>query len=352
MVCYTGTIFDWLSVDALRSRLMAPASTPWVSVPGAPQEFQLWTAGIYQGQYECKYGYSADYGDENAWGWSSTSNNLGLWMTKPSQEYYSGGPMKRELMCHDNQAGVGPVLLNMVNGTHYMMGSDGEIQPGEAFSKTFGPWLIYVNSVPPGTSNAPAALFADAQAQAIVEQSEWPYPWWHNANYVQKSGRGTVAGTIKIADSGNPNASPAGLWVGVAQAPPSSENSADFQLWEKNFQYWVRSDASGNFIIPKVIAGANYTLFAFGPGAIGTFQSQSLAGTSLQHGERAGDPLQRHGHRGRHQQPRHRHLTPTRVGATVWEIGVPDRSSHEFLHERIIGRRTSAPVRPIPVPTG
>lgn len=332
MVCYTGTTFDWLSVDALRSRLMAPASTPWVSVPGAPQEFQLWTAGIYQGQYECKYGYSADYGDENAWGWSSTADNLGLWMTKPSQEYYSGGPMKRELMCHDNQAGVGPVLLNMVNGTHYMMGSDGEIEAGETFSKTFGPWLIYANSVPPGTSNAPAALFADAQAQAIAEQAAWPYPWWHNANYVQKSGRGTVAGTIQIADSGNPNASPAGLWVGVAQAPPSSENSADFQLWEKNFQYWVKSDANGNFTIPNVIASANYTLFAFGPGAIGTFQSQSLTGTALSTVNVPATPFSVTVVAGATNNLGNVTWTPARVGPTVWEIGVPDRSSHEFLH--------------------
>jgi autotransporter-associated beta strand protein len=332
MVCYTGTIFDWLSVDDLRSRLMAPASTPWVSVPGAPQEFQLWTAGIYQGQYECKYSYSADYGDENAWGWSSTADNIGLWMTKPSQEYYSGGPMKRELTCHDNQAGVGPVLLNMVNGTHYTMGSDGEIQPGETFSKTFGPWLIYVNSVPPGTSNAPAALFSDAQTQAVAEQAAWPYTWWHNANYVQKSGRGTVAGTIKIADSGNPNASPAGLWVGVAQAPPSSMNSADFQYWEKNFQYWVRSDANGNFTIPNVIAGANYTLFAFGPGASGTFQSQSLTGTSLSTVNVPATPFSVTVTAGATNNLGNVTWTPTRVGATVWEIGVPDRSAHEFLH--------------------
>jgi hypothetical protein len=311
---------------------MAPASTPWVSVPGAPQEFQLWTAGIYQGQYECKYGYSADYGDINAWGWSSTTDNVGLWMTKPSQEYYSGGPMKRELMCHDNQAGVGPVLLNMVNGTHYTMGSDGEIQAGETFSKTFGPWLIYANSVPPGTSNAPAALFADAQAQAIAEQSAWPYTWWHNANYVQKSGRGTVAGTIKIADGGNPNASPAGLWVGVAQAPPSSMNSADFQYWEKNFQYWVKSDANGNFTIPNVIAGANYTLFAFGPGAIGTFQSQSLTGTSLSTVNLPATPFSVTVTAGATNNLGNVTWTPARVGTTVWEIGVPDRSAREFLH--------------------
>ncbi|MGD0259257.1 MAG: polysaccharide lyase family protein [Verrucomicrobiota bacterium] len=327
MVCYNGATFDWLSVDALRNRLMVPWGTPYVEVPGAPQEVWLWTAGFREGQYECKYGYSADYCDLSAWGYSSTTANVGIWMTKPSQEYYSGGPMKRELICQED-----PAVLNMINGTHYTMGSDTDIKAGEAFSKTFGPWLIYANSVPAGTSNAPAILFDDAQVQAAAEQGAWPFTWWNNPAYVQKSGRGTVAGTIRIADSYNPNASPTGLWVGVAQAPPSSINSADFQYWEKNFQYWVKSDANGNFTIPNVIAGANYTLFAFGPGATGTFQSQSLTGTSLSTVNIPATPFSVTVTAGATNNLGNVIWTPTRVGATVWEIGVPDRSAHEFLH--------------------
>jgi rhamnogalacturonan endolyase len=332
MVGYLSPAFNWLSVDNQRSRLMPLASTASVAVTGAPKEFQLWTAGIQQGQYDCKYGYSADLCDENAWGWSSTSNNVGLWMTVPSREYYNGGPMKRELMCHDDQGGVGPVLLQMVNGTHYTMGSDTDIKAGEVFSKTFGPWLIYANRVAAGTSNAPAALFADAQAQAQAEQKVWPYPWWTNAAYVPNSGRGTVTGTIKIADSENPNASSAGLWVGVAQAPPSSENSADFQYWEKNLQFWIKSDANGNFSIPNVIAGTNYTLFAFGPGATGQFQSQSLTGTSFSTLAIPASPFNVTVTGGATTNLGTITWSPTRVGATVWEIGVPDRSADDFLH--------------------
>jgi len=332
MVGYVNPTFDWLSVDAQRSRLMPLASTASVAVPGAPKEFQLWTAGIQQGQYDCKYGYSADLCDENAWGWSSTSNNLGIWMTVPSREYYNGGPMKRELMCHDDQGGSGPVLLQMINGTHYTMGSDTDVKAGETFSKTFGPWLVYANSVPAGTSNAPAALFADAQARGLAEQSLWPYAWWTNSAYVPKSGRGTVAGTVKIVDSGNPNSSPAGLWVGVAQAPPSSETNADFQYWEKNLQFWIKTDANGNFSIPNVVAGTNYTLFAFGPGAAGTFQSQPLTGSSFALLNIPASPFSVTVAAGATTNLGTVTWTPTRVGPTVFEIGVPDRSAHEFLH--------------------
>jgi rhamnogalacturonan endolyase len=253
-------------------------------------------------------------------------------MTVPNREYYNGGPMKRELMCHDDQGGSGPVLLQMVNGMHYTMGSDTDIKAGESFSKTFGPWLVYANQVPAGTSNAPAALFADARARGQAEQSLWPYAWWTNPAYVPKSGRGTVAGTIKIADSGNPNASSAGLWVGVAQAPPSSNTNADFQYWEKNLQFWIKTDASGNFSIPNVVAGTNFTLFAFGPGAAGTFQSQALTGSSFGLLNIPSSPFSVTVAAGATNNLGTVTWTPARVGPTVWEIGVPDRSAHEFLH--------------------
>jgi hypothetical protein len=215
---------------------------------------------------------------------------------------------------------------------HYTMGSDTDIKAGENFSKTFGPWLVYANQVSSGTSNAPAALFADAQARGNAEKNLWPYAWWTNSAYVPKSGRGTVTGTIKIADSGNPNASSAGLWVGVAQAPPSSNTNADFQYWEKNLQFWIKTDASGNFSIPNVVAGTNYTLFTFGPGAAGTFQSQTLTGSSFSSLNIPASPFSVTVTAGATTNLGTITWTPTRVGPTVWEIGVADRSAHEFLH--------------------
>ena len=98
-----------------------------------------------------------------------------------------------------------------------------------------------------------------------------------NPNYVQKSGRGTVTGRLAIKDSGDPNASAANTWVGLEQQPQSTSHATDFQLWCKAYQYWTKTDADGKFVIPNVIAGTNYTLWAFG-GAPGTFLSQNQAG--------------------------------------------------------------------------
>src|SRR6201999_4407510 len=78
----------------------------------------------------------------------------------------------------------------------------------------------------------------------------------------------------------NPNASASNLWVGVVQQPVTTTATYDFQEWMKPYQFWVHADANGNFTIPNVIAGNNYTLYAFGPGAAGTFQSQAQNGGS------------------------------------------------------------------------
>ena len=79
---YAGSIFNWMSVDATRNRLMEVSGGLAIGVLGAPVEVSLWTNGIYQGQYEDKYKYSANFGAQRVWGWSSVSTNganVGLW---------------------------------------------------------------------------------------------------------------------------------------------------------------------------------------------------------------------------------------------------------------------------------
>ncbi|HWC59247.1 MAG TPA: polysaccharide lyase family protein, partial [Verrucomicrobiae bacterium] len=167
------------------------------------------------------------------------------------------------------------------------------------------------------------------------ERGAWPYGWFPNTNYVQAAGRGVVTGRIVIADSGNPNASAANLWVGLERQPstPTSPAPTDFQLWGKTYQYWIKTDANGNFAFTNVIAGGNYTLFAFGPGAIGQFQSQPLSGdvTPITVNTPA-SPFSVAVTGGSTNSLGDVTWTPTRVGNTVWEMGVPDRDTTEFRH--------------------
>jgi hypothetical protein len=310
MACYPNPRFDWLSVDSLRNLVIPAGSASTAAVSGAPPENYLITSGPFTNKYECKYDYSADFGAIDTWGWSSTADNVGLWVTAPSKEYYPGGPMKRELMCHST-----PVLLNMLGGTHYGQGNETSVAAGEDWQKTFGPFLIYCNKVASGTPNASIALWEDAKAQAKAEQNLWPYDWHNDPVYVKESGRGTVTGKLVIDDASNPTASAADMWVGLAIPPTGSGNATNFQAWSKNYQFWVKTDANGNFTIPHVLPGT-YSLFAFGPGAIGQLSLTNYTTVTAANTNALGNV----------------NWAPARVAPTVWEMGTPDRTASEFKH--------------------
>ncbi len=330
---YAGSQFNWMSVDAARNRLMQVNGGSSIGVQGAPVECSLWTSGIYAGQYEDKYKYTADLAGLSAWGWSSVGTggkNVGLWNVTASPEYYPGGPLERSLMEH-----IGTTILNVFTGGYYGLGTDDTFTDGELWSKVYGPYLYYCNNITnniTSTNQAAMTLYNDALAQGAAEQTAWPYSWFTNANYTPAANRGTVTGKIAISDSGSPTASAADLWVGVAQQP-AVDVSRDFQQWAKPYQFWVRTDANGNFSIPKVIAGANYTLFAFGSGAAGTFQSQNLTGGNppLLYNLPA-VPFSVTVTGGATNDLGTVTWTPARVGATVFEIGYPDRTAAKFRH--------------------
>jgi len=331
-------IFNWLAQDTGRNKLMQSGSDTAISgINNSPKEVSLLTSGQLAGQFDCKYDYSGDLGALGFSGWCSTNQttNFGIWTIHPSDEYFTDGPMHREILAQMI------IVQSTFSGVHYGFHPDMSVAAGENWSKANGPFFLYFNKVAAGTANPQTALYADAQAQTAAERGAWPYSWFTDTNYASASGRGVVTGKIVINDSGNPNASAANLWVGVEQQPASTDTTPvlDFQLWGKGYQFWTHTDGNGNFSIPSVLAGTNYTLFAFGPGAIGQFQSQtnvpppgvtnSLPPVTLNLPSPqfsitvAGGQTTNLGNV---------IWTPTRVGATVWEIGVPDRDTTEFRH--------------------
>ncbi len=331
---YAGSIFNWMSVDATRNKLMQVSGGTSIGVPTAPAECSLWTNGIYQGQYEDKYKYSATWGDQRVWGWSSvgaSGKNVGLWNILASSEYYNGGPLHPELMCH-----IGTTILNMFNGSHYAMGSDGTFVSGELWGKVCGPYLVYCNQVSKTITDpvqVSQALYNDALAQGAAEASAWPYSWFSNPNYANAANRGTVTGKIVINDTSNPNATASNLWVGLIQQPLTSTGTYDFQQWMKPYQFWVHTDANGNFAVPAVIAGSNYTLYAFGQGATGTFMSQAQTGGNPPFlANIPALPFSVTVNGGATTALGNVTWTPTRVGPTVFEIGYPDRTARKFKH--------------------
>jgi rhamnogalacturonan endolyase len=353
---YLSPTFTWQSVDQERSHqwnIGGKAS----GVAGAPKECYRWTSGFAAGQFEDKYKWSAHFGEERAWGWSSVTNgpvavkgnNVGVWNVLGSAEYYIGGPLKPDLM--------DAPMVNMFNSSHYQMGMDNKFDAGEEWTKTYGPFFFYCNNIPRTVSDpskAAAALFADARAQAAAEQSAWPYKWFVNPAYAPATGRGKIKGRIVIDDRFNPDASPADLWVGVARKPRSIDGVIDFQQWAKPYQFWVKTDAKGNFVIPGVIAADDYTLFAFGSGAAGTFQSQSLGSNAPINLDFPTPQFSVDVRGGGTRDLGSVRWTPTRVGPTVFELGYPDRTARKFRHgdDYWSTDTTPDPAAAIPVWTG
>jgi autotransporter-associated beta strand protein len=356
---YLAPDLNWMSVSPFVQRELGENAV-YVPAYDSTKEDSLCVAGVDAGTYDDKYKYSQIWGTERVWGWGSvndpahgvtTGNNVGLWYCLASTEYYNGGPLKPELM--------DAPMVNMLNGGHYQMGSDSVWAANENWTRVQGPFFVYCNNVsntltdPIQTSQS---LYADAVAQGAAEATAWPYSWYNNStydsDYAQAAQRGSVTGTIAIHDVDNPNASGSNLWVGVVQQPSTADGVYDFQLWYKPYQFWVKTDANGNFTIPSVISGTNYTLYAFGQGAAGTFMSQNQTG---------GNPPWSHNlpatpfsvtvTGGTTTNLGTITWTPTRVGPTVFELGYPDRTAHKFRHgdDFWVGAIGPSPTEPSPI---
>jgi rhamnogalacturonan endolyase len=155
-------------------------------------------------------------------------NGFGVWMLSPSWEFYTGGPLKQELMVQD-----GTLMLNMYHGGH--AGSAITTPSPANWDKIYGPNLVYVNT---GTNDA---AIANAKAQFATEQGQWPYCWMNNSVYPLAAQRGTVTGTIAEAHG----QSVAGAVVTLAQTGTLVDQGYDYM-------FWTQADANGNFTIPEV----------------------------------------------------------------------------------------------------
>jgi rhamnogalacturonan endolyase len=204
-------IFDYLNIDAKRRKpMLTPADWLAGTELNLPEARRLNT-GIYRGQVEHKYDYSANQFETRAYGWLGTKSHVGFWFINPSVEYLSGGPTKYELTGHlDISAEAAPVLLNYWRSSHYG-GAVCAVTNGEAWSRVVGPFLIYCNS-----ADTPDAMWHDALARADRETKAWPYAWIEDADYPRKKERATVAGQLVLKDPQAPQLKMDHLLVGLS----------------------------------------------------------------------------------------------------------------------------------------
>jgi rhamnogalacturonan endolyase len=284
----------------------------WMSVAQDEHHNKHYPASLREGD---KYVYTTNQYDNPAFGWSSTTRNVGFFIINPSMEYMSGGPTKIEFLGHrDTNRVAAPCVLNYWRSSHYG-GAEAAVAAGEHWTKVVGPFMLYVNS-----GSGPQEIYKEARDQAAKEQQKWPYAWVSGVDYPTSSQRAVVKGQLVLSDPLMPAATMSHVVVGLtAPAYMSSavgfggSRTVDWQRDAKHYEFWVRGTDAGEFTIPNVRAGT-YTLHAFADSVLGEYVRTDVtveSGKTLDLGRIT--------------------WTPVRRGRQLWEIGIPNRNGSEFF---------------------
>lgn len=296
--------FERAYIDELRNWEMPSYADYQNASPTGIAEIVKLNTGVMAGKYDGKYSYAARYYDIGTWGHASHLSKKGVWFVLGGHDYFNDGPTHQDLTSSESY-----ILMHF--GRNHYGGSGTNVAAGEAWRKLYGPFLLYCNQSN-AANLAGDSLWADAKAQVAAEKSAWPYSWLVHPEHPAPAARGTVTGRLRIQDALKPSLSGAHAMVGLA-AP--AETHGNWQQQGKGYQYWVNTDANGNFTIPAVRPG-NYTLYAFTDGAVGEFSKTNISVTSS--GTHALGDIP---------------WNITHPGTSIaWEIGTPDRTAKEFKH--------------------
>jgi hypothetical protein len=265
-------------------------------------------------QFFTKYdyaGYEYLHQGQGVFGQASSGTTYGVWTVLPKQETLVGGPTKQDLFFTNN--------IDMIEAY-----SDHENEPinlnaaaGTASTRLFGPYYIHVNTEGTAynqsgnTLTTPAQLYADAiSAGATFTTPGGPYEndaQLVAAGYVPSAGRGSVSIQANGVTSSQYTA-----WAVL------SDPSTNFQVSCNGMQYWADISQTGSTTFTGVAPGT-YRLSVYVLGKWGEYRQDGIVVT-------AGNTT----------------VVPTFTfipenfstnnGETIFTIGTPDRSSHEFLH--------------------
>ncbi|EPQ28499.1 uncharacterized protein PFL1_03802 [Pseudozyma flocculosa PF-1] len=277
-------------------------------------------------KYYTKYTFSDTWQDHDVHGLfadgtqSRDGRSYGAWLVMNTRDTYFNGPKNSDLTADANTV----INYNYIVSNHHGNGTP-NITTG--FRRTFGPFYYHFNAAPGGVGSI-EALRADARKLA---SPTWNADFYdsiakHVPDYVPQAGRGSWQGQIKL---------PKGARNPIAVLSVAGHDFQDNAVDTKAYQYWTRLNvgkdgvtATGNI---DMVKSGSYRLTVYAEGIFG---------------QHVVDPIQISARGGAASAPqgtgRKRAAPAPTVTKTVWNaesngqelwrIGVPDRSSGEYLH--------------------
>jgi rhamnogalacturonan endolyase len=222
-----------------------------------------------------------DYLRQNEF-WGAYGGGYGVWFIPLNHDYYSGGPLKQDLMVHQDA-----IILNYMTGAH--MGTSDMIAPA-GWRKVYGPGFVYLNR---GEGNA---AIQDAAAQARSQSKQWPLSWMNDPDYPVL--RAQLAG--QIAGRGAER-------LNVILAP----QAGDPELQTLGYLYATQTDATGHYSFDAVRPGTYwltvYTASGYDQGTL--YQQEVIVSADTK---------------------KLATVALAAAGKYVWHIGVADRTSTGF----------------------
>ncbi|MGA2350768.1 MAG: choice-of-anchor D domain-containing protein [Terracidiphilus sp.] len=254
-------------------------------------------------EFYTKYDYSSYNYLHQAHG--TFGSTFGVWGYFPSNESLVGGPTKQNLIY------TGNLLILEAYSNHYDNELALKTAAGVASSRLFGPFYIHFNTIGPsytstGTAiNTPDDMYADAlQAGASFIPLYDTEQQLLQSGYVPSTARGSVS--IQV---GGVIGAPKTAWAVL------SDPGTNIQLSSQGYQYWADISATGSTTFTGVVPGT-YRLSVYDLGQFGELRQDGIVVTA----------------NSTTTVPAVTFVPENFGGETVFTIGTPDRSSHEFLH--------------------
>ena len=265
--------------------------------------------GVFGRYFDTKYdyaGYEYLHKAHGTYGTGPSGTTYGVWSVFPKQETMVGGPTKQDLWF------TGNIVMVEAYSDHEDLPMNLNTAAGVAFNRFFGPFYYHVNTLGKAynqtgnTLAATADMYNDAVSAGAAFLSANTYDNVAplvSAGYTPSTGRGTVSIQVNGVTGATHTA-----WAVL------SDPGVNFQVSCNGMQYWADISNNGSATFTGVVPGT-YRLSVYVLGQWGEYRQDGIVVTANTTTTLPAVTFQ-----------------PENFGATVFTIGTPDRSAHEFLH--------------------